>query len=117
MDTITLRVAEAPANLVGRGIAVMDPKVIQENRVDAGEVVESTGSQKTYAKVWPGQAPEYGKGLIRIDGLTRNNAGVGIDDRVTVRRAEAKMGTQLTLYPTEPLRIVGGDRYPPQLLD
>ena len=117
MDTITLRVAEAPSNLVGRGIAVMDPKVIQENGWQSGEVVEITGSQKTYAKVWPGQAPEYGKGLIRIDGLTRNNAGVGIDDRVTVRRAEAKMGTQLTLYPTEPLRIVGGERYLAQLLE
>jgi transitional endoplasmic reticulum ATPase len=80
-------------------------------------VIEVTGSQKTYAKVWPGQTAEYGRGLIRIDGLTRNNAGVGIDDRVTVRRAEAKQATQLTLYPTEPLRIVGGERYLAQLLE
>jgi transitional endoplasmic reticulum ATPase len=117
MDKITLRVAEAPSNLVGRGIAVVDPKVIQENGWQPGEVLEITGSQKTYAKVWPGQASEYGRGLVRIDGLTRNNAGVGIDDRVTVRRAEAKPATQLTLYPTEPLRIVGGERYLAQLLE
>ena len=32
MEKITLKVAEAPSNLVGRGIAVIDPKVIQENQ-------------------------------------------------------------------------------------
>jgi len=117
MEKITLRVAEAPSNLVGRGIAVVDPKVLQENGWQSGEVLEITGAQKTYAKVWPGQTVEYGRGLIRIDGLTRNNAGVGIDDRVTVRRAEARPATQLTLYPTEPLRIVGGERYLTQLLE
>lgn len=117
MEKITLRVAEAPSNLVGRGIAVVDPKVIQENGWQSGEVLEITGAQKTYAKVWPGQTAEYGRGLIRIDGLTRNNAGVGIDDRVTVRKAEARPATQLTLYPTEPLRIVGGERYLAQLLE
>jgi len=117
MEKITLRVAEAPSNLVGRGIAVVDPKIIQENGWQSGEVLEITGAQKTYAKVWPGQTSEYGRGLIRIDGLTRNNAGVGIDDRVTVRRAEARPATQLTLYPTEPLRIVGGERYLAQLLE
>jgi len=117
MEKITLRVAEAPSNLVGRGIAVVDPKIIQENGWQSGEVLEITGAQKTYAKVWPGQTAEYGRGLIRVDGLTRNNAGVGIDDRVTVRRAEARPATQLTLYPTEPLRIVGGERYLAQLLE
>jgi transitional endoplasmic reticulum ATPase len=117
MDKITLRVAEAPSNLVGRGIAVIDPKIIAEQGWQSGEVVEITGSQKTYAKIWPGQTAEYGRGLIRIDGLTRNNAGAGIDDRVTARRVEAKPATQLTLYPTEPLRIVGGERYLAQLLE
>ena len=117
MEKITLRVAEAPSTLVGRGIAVIDPKVIQQNGWQSGEVIEIIGSQKTYAKVWPGQSSDYGKGLVRIDGLTRTNAGVGIDDRVTVRKAEAKPATQLTLYPTEPLRIVGGERYLAQLLE
>jgi len=117
LEKIQLRVAEAPSNLVGRGIAVIDPKIIQENDWQSGDVIEITGSKKTYAKVWPGQSTDYGRGLIRIDSLTRNNAGAGIDDRVTVRKAEAKPATQLTLYPTEPLRIVGGERYLAQMLE
>ncbi|MBN2333991.1 CDC48 family AAA ATPase [Candidatus Bathyarchaeota archaeon] len=117
MENVTLRVAEAPPNLVGRGIAVLDPKVIEENGWQSGEVLEITGAHKAYAKIWPGQTMEYGRGLIRIDSMTRNNAGVGIDDRVTVRRIEARQAEGLTMYPTEPLRIVGGERYLAQLLE
>jgi transitional endoplasmic reticulum ATPase len=40
METITLKIAEAPQNLVGRGIAVVDPKVIQENGWQSGDVIE-----------------------------------------------------------------------------
>ncbi len=117
MEKITLRVAEAPQNIAGRGIAVVDPELI--NRLDwrAGEVIEITGKKKAYALIWPSQMNEYGKGIIRIDGNIRNDAGVGLDDRVTVRRIEAKPAEKLTLYPTEPLRIAGGEGYLTQLLE
>ncbi len=117
MEDITLRVAEAPQNLVGRGIAVIDPKVIKEQGWQSGDVVEITGKSKAYAKVWPAQTLEYGKGLIGIDGYIRSNTGVGIDERVKVRKVEAKQATGITLYPTEPLRIVGAEGYLAQLLE
>lgn len=117
MDKITLRVAEAPPNLVGRGMVVLDPKVMEDQGWQSGDVVEITGTRKAYAKAWTGQTVEYGRGLIRIDGLTRNNAGTGIDDRVEVRRVESRQASRLTLYPTEPLRIVGGERYLAQILE
>ena len=117
MSEITLRVAEAPQNLVGRGIAVIDPKIIQEQGWQSGDVIEITGKRKAYAKVWPSQTLEYGRGLIRIDGFIRSNTGVGIDERVQVRKVEAKEATSLTLYPTEPLRIVGAEGYLSQLLE
>lgn len=117
MEDITLRVAEAPPNLVGRSIAVVDPKIIKENGWQAGEVLEIKGNKRTYAKIWPGQTSDYGKGFIRIDGYTRNNAGVGIDDRVKVRKSDARPAEKVTLYPTEPLRIVGGERYLAQILE
>jgi len=117
LSTITLRVAEAPQNLVGRGIAVIDPKVIEEQGWHSGDVVEIKGKKKTYAKVWPSKTIDYGRGLIRIDGFIRRSIGVGIDERVTVRKVEAKEATSLTLYPTEPLRIVGAENYLLQLLE
>jgi len=117
LSEITLRVAEAPQNLVGRGIAVIDPKVIQDQGWQSGDVIEITGKKKAYAKVWPSQTVEYGRGLIRIDGFIRSSANVGIDERVNVRKVEAKQATSLTLYPTEPLRIVGAEGYLAQLME
>ena len=117
MENITLRVAEAPQNVTGRGIAVVDPELISRQDWRAGEVIEITGKKKAYALIWPGQMGDYGKNLIRVDGIIRNDAGVGIDDRVTVRRVEAKVAERLTLYPTEPLRIEGGEGYLSKLLE
>jgi transitional endoplasmic reticulum ATPase len=90
MENITLRVAEAPQNVAGRGIAVIDPELISRLSWRAGEVIEITGKKKAYALIWPGQIGDYGKNIIRIDGNIRNDAGVGLDDRVTIRRVEAK---------------------------
>ncbi|MDP2899457.1 MAG: AAA family ATPase, partial [Candidatus Bathyarchaeota archaeon] len=116
MENITLRVVEAPQNVAGRGIAVVDPELVSRLDWRAGEVIEITGKRKAYALIWPGQMNDYGKGIIRIDGNLRNDAGVGLDDRVAVRRVEAKPAERLTLYPTEPLRIEGGEGYLAQLL-
>jgi len=49
-----------------------------------GDVVEISGKRRTVALVWPGYAEDYGKDLIRIDGYIRNNAGVSIDEKVTL---------------------------------
>src|SRR5512135_1146655 len=98
MENITLRIAEAPQNVAGRGIAVIDPELVNRFGWRAGEAIEITGKRKAYALIWPGQMADYGRGIIRIDGVLRNDAGVGLDDRVTVRRVEAKPAEKLTLY-------------------
>ncbi len=113
----TLRVADALQRDVGRGIARIDPKVVQELALTSGDVVQITGKRKTNALSWPAHEQDYGKGTVRIDGYLRNNAGVSIDDKVTIRKIDAKIAERLTLAPTEPLRIVGGEEYLSQLLE
>lgn len=115
--TATLRVADALQRDVGRGIARIDPKVVQELGLTSGDVVQIIGKRKTNALSWPAHEQDYGKGIIRIDGYLRNNAGVSIDDKVTIRKIDAKIAERLTLAPTEPLRIVGGEEYLSQLLE
>jgi len=102
---------------VGRGIARIDPKVVQELGLTSGDVVQIIGKRKTNALCWPAHEQDYGKGIVRIDGYLRNNAGVSIDDKVTIRKIDAKIAERLTLAPTEPLRIVGGEEYLSQLLE
>jgi len=115
--TATLRVADALQRDVGRGIARIDPKVVQDLGLTSGDVVQITGKRKTNALCWPAHEQDYGKGIVRIDGYLRNNAGVSIDDKVTIRKIDAKIAERLTLAPTEPLRIVGGEEYLSQLLE
>ncbi len=114
---ITLRVAEAYYRDVGRGIARIDPEVMAKLGLQSGDVVEIIGKSSVPAIVWPGYPEDRGKGIIRIDGSLRNNAGVGIDDRVRVRKVEAKPAEKVTLAPTEPVRLMGGEAYLLRLLE
>ncbi|MEM1566665.1 MAG: CDC48 family AAA ATPase [Candidatus Bathyarchaeia archaeon] len=116
-NVVSLRVAEARSRDVGRGIARLDPEAMEKLGLTPGDVVEISGKRKTVAICWPGYSEDAGKGIIRIDGYTRNNAGVSIDEKVTVRKVEAKKATKITLTPTEPLRIEGAEDYLAQLLE
>ena len=112
-----LKVDEARSRDVGRGIARIDPEAAKEMGLVAGDVIIIEGKKKTACIYWPGYPEDAGKGNIRIDGTTRRNAGVGIDDKVRVRKAQAKRAERVTLAPTEELRIVGAEGYLLQLLN
>jgi len=111
-----LRVAEALASDVGRGIARIDPVVAGRMGLSAGDAVEITGKKRTFALFWPAHSGDAGRGLIRVDGYTRENAGVSIDDKVRIRKITARYSQSITLAPTEPLRIVGGEDYVKNIL-
>jgi transitional endoplasmic reticulum ATPase len=113
-----LRVAETSSRLVGHGIAAIDPKVMEDLGLSAGDVVEISGKgKKSHAVLWTGYPEDYGRGLIRIDGYTRNNIGVGIDDTVSIAQVQAKEAQEVVLAPTEPLSIEGLEEYLPEVLE
>ena len=111
MSDQTLRVAEARARDANRGIIRIDTRVMRELSLTSGDVVEITGTKKTVALVWPGYDEDSGKGLIRMDGYTRNNAGVSIDDQVTVKRITVKLAERVVLGFTEPVQVMGIESY------
>ncbi len=83
-------------------------------------MVEVVAKQTTVARVMPTHAELRGKRLIQIDGIARANAGTGLGEQVTVRRAEAKPARAITLAPTDaPGRAAAGleGRYLTRLLD
>ena len=116
----TYRVAEALPKDVSRGFARLDPKDMTELGVEIGDVVEVVAKQTTVARVMPTHAELRGKRLIQIDGIARANAGTGLGEPVTVRRAEAKPARAITLAPADaPGRAAAGleGRYLTRLLD
>ncbi|HZC20029.1 MAG TPA: CDC48 family AAA ATPase [Nitrososphaeraceae archaeon] len=118
-NNLTLRVAETNPKFVGRGVALVDPKVMEKLDLSTGDVVEiRSARKKTFVLLWSSQPADYGRGLIRIDGYTRNNIGIGIDDRVNVQKAaDVKKADQVILSPTEELNIVGLEEHLPELLE
>ncbi|MCJ2531801.1 MAG: CDC48 family AAA ATPase [Candidatus Thermoplasmatota archaeon] len=111
MTEKVLRVTEAKTKDVGRGIARLDPAVMKALDLTAGDIISIEGKKRTAAVCWPGYPEDENRGRIRIDGNMRRNAGAGIDEKVGIRRINAKPATKVTLAPTEPLRITGGETY------
>jgi len=114
---VSLRVTEAYYRDVGRGIARIDPEVMERLGLQSGDIIEVVGKVKAPAIVWPGYPEDRGTGVIRIDGNLRNNANVGIDDKVRIRKASAKDAEKLIIAPTEPVRLMGGEAYLLRLLE
>jgi transitional endoplasmic reticulum ATPase len=116
-NKVSLKVAETNPKFVGRGMALVDPKIMEEMDLSTGDVIEVSGKKKSYVLLWSSQRDDHGKRLIRIDGYTRNNIGVGIDDTVSVRKVNVNKAEQVILAPTEELNIVGLEDYLPELLE
>ena len=117
-NSSTLRVAESDPKFVGRGMAHIDPLVVEQLQLKTGDVLEVSGSRrKTHVLLWSGQHSDTGRRVIRIDGYTRNNLGVGIDDNVTIRKVNAPKLEQIVMSPTEDLNVVGLEEYLPELLE
>jgi transitional endoplasmic reticulum ATPase len=111
MSVETLRVAEARARDANRGIVRIDSDVMRVLSLASGDVIEITGTKKTVALVWPGYEGDSDKGLIRMDGYARNNAGVSIDDQVTVKKITVKTAERLVFGFTEPIQVMGIEEY------
>jgi len=105
MSEIQLKIEEIPQQHVGKGRAIIDPKIIEETKWNTGQILELIYNKKTHVKLWPGSTEDYGSGIIKIDGITRHNIGGGIGDKVTVKSVEASDAQQIVLSPTEKLPI------------
>ena len=111
MSEIILKVDEIPQQHVGRGRAIIDPKIIEEQKWNTGQILELTYNKKTHVKLWPGNPEEYGTGIIKIDGMTRQNIGAGIGDKISLKSVEAANAEQIVLSPTEKISAEGLQEY------
>ncbi|NPA38382.1 MAG: CDC48 family AAA ATPase [Candidatus Nanohaloarchaeota archaeon] len=104
-DYVILEVAEAYKNDVGRGIARLDSKVMKELNLSPGDVVLIEGQSKAAAIVWRARPEDEGLRVIRIDGITRGNAGTSLGEKVKVKKVDAPVAKSITIAPTEEIRF------------
>ncbi len=101
MAEISLRVGDAKQRDVARGIARIDQKTMEKLNVSAGDVIEILGKRRTSAIAWPAYSEDQGRDIIRIDGFTRKNAGVSINEYVVITKAEVKDALSIVLAPID----------------
>ncbi len=110
MNGIEFKVKEALPKDVGRAIARLDPEDMKSLGVEVGQIVQIEGKRKTSAKAMPCYAGDRGKKIVQIDGITRENAKVGLDEKVMIERVESQPARRLTLSPLTAAGVVQKDK-------
>ncbi|MEM4632394.1 MAG: CDC48 family AAA ATPase [Pyrobaculum sp.] len=105
MTEVILKVAEARSRDVGRSIVRIPVRIMKKLGIEPGDYVEIMGRKSAFAQVWPSYPEDEDKEVIRMDGIIRQNAGVGIGDTVKVRKAQLRPAQRVVLAPTEPVRV------------
>ena len=108
MNEVQLEVAKAYPNDSGRGIARLDPDTLLHLKLSPGDIIEIEGAETTAANVWRADRQDWNTDTVRIDGFTRQNADVGIGERVSIRKAEAEKAETLVLAPPEEASVQFG---------
>jgi len=109
---IDLKVADPDPTHVGRNIVTLDRETKRHLGITSGDIVEVEGTKKTAAIVWPARASDEGRLLIRMDSFIRHNSGVGLGEKVSVKKLVPKEAKKVVLAPTQEIRIIasGYDR-------
>ncbi len=95
---LRLRVAEARQRDVGYGIARIDREVGAAAGFQTGDMVEICGRKVAAATLWLGYLEDE-KDVVRIDGYIRSNAGVSLNEWVTIREAKVREAQLVVLAP------------------
>lgn len=111
MEKIECHVRESLPKDVGRGIIRIDPDQATKLDISAGQTLQIVGKRRTAAIYWPAHPQDRKTGIARLDGSTRRNAGVGIDDMVEVVPIEAKQAVSIEFAPVQNILIQGVEKY------
>ncbi len=103
-ESIQLRVVEANQRDVGKKRARISENIMSILNINTGDVIEVIGKRKTTVTVWPID-DEDNEDIIRIDGQTRKNAGVSINEVVTIKVSEVKIARSTTLLSLNKIQI------------
>ena len=94
-----LRVLEAKHRDLGKRRARIDSDSMCRMGIEPGEVIELVGKRKTAVTAWPSDPEESESDIIRVDGQTRKNAGVALNDLLSVHKAKSKSAKAVGLMP------------------
>jgi transitional endoplasmic reticulum ATPase len=105
--SLKLKVTEALSKDAGRAFARMGPEDMERLEVAIGDIVQVSGKRNTVCKAMPAYKEIRGQSRIQLDGISRENAGAGLDELVTIRKTPCQPAGRVVLAPTD---IIPADR-------
>ena len=98
---VKLKVVESLQDDVYKGIARIDPQLMRELGLVRGDYIVIVGGRETLSIVDRAYPADVGENILRIDGLIRRNAKVGVGEHVIVRKANVKPATRVVIAPAQ----------------
>ena len=90
-------VGEAKQRDVGKKRARIGPEAMDFLHVAPGEIIQLKGKRLSCAIVWPIDEDEKNPDAVKVDGQTRKNLGVSINDIIEVQKLILKLPNLLYL--------------------
>src|SRR5256886_1671502 len=98
---VKLRVAKAKRRNEGHGRVGTKNETMKKLAIPAGDFIDVHGKRTTVAIAWPAYAEDQGQEIVRMDGLLRRNAGVALNEYITIKKAEVKDSQTIVFAPTD----------------
>jgi transitional endoplasmic reticulum ATPase len=95
-----VRIEELEKSRSGRSLCYIDQLILEQLGLTTGNIIEIRGKKKTTGIV-VSSIVDKGKGIIRLDGLQRLNAGATIGEYVKIKLAKVYAAEEIELTPTK----------------
>ena len=101
-----LRVCEALQSDAGCGIARLSLDDMARLGIGDGDVVVLAGARQTVARLKAAEPGSVEVGCLQIDGIIRENAGIGIGERIQMLKTRHQPARSITLIPSLSTRAI-----------
>tara|TARA_B100000959_G_scaffold287212_1_gene370139 strand:- start:1098 stop:3242 length:2145 start_codon:yes stop_codon:yes gene_type:complete len=101
-----MRVGEAKNRDVGKKRARIGPDAMDYLHASPGDTIMMSAKNTTCAIIWPSDEDEKYPDTIRIDGQTRKNLGVALNDLLEIKKVKTSQAKSVTLMPVNDIVTV-----------
>jgi transitional endoplasmic reticulum ATPase len=101
-----MRVGEAKNRDVGKKRARIGPDAMDYLHASPGDAIMLSAKNSTCAIIWPSDEDEKYPDTIRIDGQTRKNLGVALNDLLEIKKVKTSPAKSVTLMPVNDIVTV-----------
>jgi transitional endoplasmic reticulum ATPase len=104
-EELRIKVAEALQEDVNRGVVRLDSSYMRQLNVSPGEPIGIRGERDTIAVVDRAYPSDLGLGILRMDGITRKNAKIGIGEMVRIFKPKIEEAQKVVLSPLQEVEL------------